>query len=505
VKSFPTDIKVHGIRVEASNPKNKGFSLTCKNMRAHKWGLEGYIPNYNSLPKIVYGGGSLDLSYDWPFPQVFHTDTGLWIGKRDGLYKATVVLGVWTATKIASTSCTWPWTVANSPLFPVFANGEYLVYYDYGSTAWICYDGTSAHGTLWNHNWLPPMSTLFHYGQILTVGALKAGGTVSQSRILRWSEIGAFRFLGNTANPLTNDSGYWYAPVDNNEIILRAMSLGKNIILYGTFSTYVLQFAETPAPTYSFRLLKNVGIANPIAVGGDNKKHLMIDRNSNLWKIEANDLEKVGLEYIGYSDALKSLQTIIEPITGAGIVSILYNETEQEWYISDGQHGGFVYREAGLTQVDKMFTGIINLVNAATTETTAYRYMGAAPLGLFASTGSGVLLYQSDILDQDMSALKTIETVEILGTLPTDAIIEVMIETRATRDVAFRATKWVTCNRSGACSPIVSGTEMRVNVRMSTWQNATIEGLRLWWKVIDRRYIRGRYDDNISYNRPGGS
>jgi hypothetical protein len=506
VKSFPTDIKVHGLRPFSSTAKNTGHMITARNVREKKWGLEGYVPYFSLLPAItISGGGSLDMTVDWPFPQIWQTDTGLWIGTRAGLYQVVFTASVWTATLRASATVTWPWTIADCPMFPVFASGDTFVYYDYDTSAWITYTGLNSGGTHWSTSWKPPIATTFHKGQIVTVGSITATTAPSDSRVIRWSEIGAFRFLGKTATAHKNEAGFAYAPVDDKEMLLRALPLGDNIIVYGTFACYSMKPVIHPAPTFGIDAVRAIGIANPLAVGGNDKKHLLVARDGTLWlwAIAKDKVSVSALEKVGYSEYLSVMQRDIDMSTGHGIVSVVYNEQEDEFYISDGVTG-FIYTEDGLTETGKMFTSMVDYTNAMVTALSDFSYISNVPLGVFIEKDEESIVLQTDILDQGMSAIKMIETVEILGTLPEGAQVEVMVEMRATRDVPFRSTQWLRCNRSGTCSPVVSGSELRVNVRISEWKGATIEGIRIWWKMTDRRYIRGRYDDNISYNRPGG-
>jgi hypothetical protein len=92
-----------------------------------------------------------------------------------------------------------------------------------------------------------------------------------------------------------------------------------------------------------------------------------------------------------------------------------------------------------------------------------------------------------------MYPIKTIETIDIMGTLPADSYTEVMVETRVDRSQSFRSTKWVRCNPGGVASPIVSGVDFRVNIRGTKSSGLNLESLRLWWKLNDKRNIRGNY------------
>ncbi len=497
MKSFQTEIKLHGLRPDGFTVKNSGFCINCRGVRTQKEGLEGYITDFSTLPQIVYGAGFLDMAIDWPFPQIWQTDTGIWIGKRDGLYLAVGITGTWTATKIAAAVTDWPWTLANCPMFPVFASGDFLVYYDYDVDEWIVYDSTNDGGSHWDDTWKAPVSVLFHLGQIIAIGANIASTAPSDSRIVRWSEIGAFRFLGKTATPHRNEAGFTYAGIDDNEILLRALPLKKKIMVYGTFSCFSMKPVVSPAPTFALDSVKAIGIVNPLAVGGNEDKHLLVARDGTLWLISPDTYGNTKMEAVGFSEYLANMQATIDRAVGTGIVSVVYNEVEDEFYISDGSEA-FLFNEHGLVRMEKNLTGFINFENAALTNTSQFTYIGDHPYGIFSTNADETFTFQSDIIDLGMNAIKTIEAVEIIGTLPSDAVTEVMIETRVDRTQTFRTTNWVRCNPSGVASPIVAGVELRVNIRCTKVTDLILEKLRLWWKLNDKRNIRGNYVTSAS-------
>ncbi|MFA6972693.1 MAG: hypothetical protein WC208_15020 [Gallionella sp.] len=499
MKSFPTDIKVHGLRSDKSNPKNNGYAIDARNVRGRKHGLEGYSPEMMEFPSIVYGAGTLSMTLDWPFPQVFQTDTGLFIAKRDGLYQVVFTASVLTATKLTGVytgSVNWPFTVANCPGFPVFASGDLLVYYDYTTSAWVAFNkatlGSTA-GTHWDTTWDQPVSACFFNGQVIVCGGTSSTTWPSNSRLVRWSEVGAFKFLGKTATAISNVAGQVFAPCDDNEILLRCMKLGRRVIVYGTFSCFVMRPIEDPVPAFGIKKLDGiVGMRNPLAVAGNETKQLIVDREGDIRLITYDVYENVNVELVGHSEYLGNAQKNLNMSTGEDIVIVTYNEQEDEFYISNGIES-FLFREGELTRINKCITSMVNYKNAAVTDSSDFAYINKMPIGVYSDCDDEVALYQSDAIDLSMNAIKTIETVELTGTLPAGANAEVMIETRVNRTEAFRSTKWVRINPSGIASPIVSGVEMRVNVRVSKLTGLTLESLRLWWKLSDKRGIRGNY------------
>lgn len=494
MKSFPIEVKLHGLRPDKANKKNSGFALSCLNFRAKSEGLEGYEVDINNLPHITYGSGYLNMSIDWPFPQVFQTDSGIYVGKRDGLYKVSLAGGTLVATQICSRHVSWPWTLANCPMFPVFASGDCFVYYDYDTSAWTDYTGVfGGAGTHWA--WPPPVAACFVNGQIITCGSRFGGGTPSNSRSVRWSEIGAFRFSGCTADDNKNEAGFMFAGIDDSEILLRCLPLKKRVIIYGTFGIFALRPVESPAPTFgvdqTFNVW-NVGIVNPLAVGGSEKKHLMVDREGYLWQVDNDIYGNVQIKKVGYEEYLGQMQKIVDFDRGYGLISIVFNEQEDEYYISDGNKSFLFNGE--LTQISKNITSYMSYRNANIVNVTNLDEITERPLGPYSTNSDeGYCYYQTDTLDANLNAIKTLETVELIGTLPDEATCDIMVEARVNRTMAWRETKWVRINPSGYATPTVSGAELRVNIRVKGTSGFLLEGLRCWWKLVDKRGIRGNY------------
>lgn len=134
-----TILKVGGLRPEDKGNRNGPLALNCVNGKVYKGAIAGMLPDITMFPDIYLSGAKMDLIVDWPFPQLFQTDSGLYLGTRSGMYLLLLVAGTWTATCISAGftgQLEWPWTLANAPLYPVFASGDCLVYFDPDADSW---------------------------------------------------------------------------------------------------------------------------------------------------------------------------------------------------------------------------------------------------------------------------------------------------------------------------------------------------------------------------------
>ena len=144
MKSFRTPIKKGftkgGIRPSIITALNSELFTECKQVRVTDVGLEGYTPDINDIldPSRkfynVIGAVEITLVRRWPFPQVFLTDVGVFIGATTGLYKVTDPLPDEYPDMILSVYATgtifMPWVCIPIPGVPAFTSGNKLVYYN---------------------------------------------------------------------------------------------------------------------------------------------------------------------------------------------------------------------------------------------------------------------------------------------------------------------------------------------------------------------------------------
>lgn len=136
-----------GIRPDDIPTRNSGLLVEARQVRVTRAGMEGYTPDVNDI--LLTGrrfydsitGNQVTISRRWPFPQVFLTDVGVFVGALEGLYKVidpspdqypNVVLQSY------STGATvWPWICIPIPGYPAFTSGTKFVYYDSNASAYI--------------------------------------------------------------------------------------------------------------------------------------------------------------------------------------------------------------------------------------------------------------------------------------------------------------------------------------------------------------------------------
>jgi hypothetical protein len=522
MRSFSITLKdgfKSGLRSVDSISRNTGILIDGINCSASKTGIEGYSPAVEIMPDIYDSVGvKIDFSVSWPFPQLFQTDTGLYIGNQVGLYQIAYDSTYGYVGTLLTSGYTggvnWPWSIANCPGFPMFTSGDLLVYYDPDAAAWFWWSkgvGGSA-GSVWNSDWYQPVSICYNRGQIMAAGSKTHTTYPSQNREVMWSKIGEAKFLvaptthTTMLDSVSNTAGKMYEASDDYGIILRVFPLDKGFIVYSTFSIFALIPITEPVPSFSVTPLLDVGIANPLAVGGPIKgeaagKQLFVDRLGVLWAISsAGDGKTKSMmpTRLGYEEYLAPLQDGIDIANRLGIIAITYNPYKDEYYISNGQKS-FVYNGVGLTPIDKCITSMVDFQKAQVTTGFHYGTLQDAAYGYFYTLfSSSSFLAVTDVIDFKMSARKTMETLHLGMNVPEGATVEVMVEWRNAKNKQFQKTPWKRVSPEGVVSPLVTAVEFRLWVKCSNWDGVELSDITIMWKLVDKNGIRGAYASNTT-------
>lgn len=357
--------------------------------------------------------------------------------------------------------------------------------------------------TQWISSWGPPMSGCLFKGQVLLGGRYYSTeqSFPSDSRIIRWSEIGAFRFLNAGANPQKNEAGFYYAGNSSSETVMRILPLEDAVVAYTTMNVILMTPVNQPAPTYgiSDRFLSNIGILNPLAVDGNRLKHVYVDKEGCLREITLSNYGKgyVNKE-IGYRHIFSSMQSNFDMSTGVGCLVVTYNPDENEWYISNGVDS-YVYTDSGsLTEIGVGITSYINLRSSIISSELFSASSTKTVGGVTSLITDGYIYAETDILDFDVSGIKTIRQVEIDGSLGTSAVAYVMVKWRNDRSASFTDTSWVRCSPNGVASPIVSGVDVKICIKATPVSGVAINGITVEWQLHDKSSTRGNYAGSIA-------
>ncbi len=504
MREFTTPLlKQFSLRSDENRPSPGGL-VECVNARSGDGYIEGYYPNIRPFTTIYSGASPANIVVDWPFPQLFLTDRGVILGNRSGLYTLSYAAGKWSITtlvqRVAAADVNWPYTLANVPGFPVIASGDLLFYYDYNGGSprdigWNIDDSGGVSGDKWNSAWRQPIAACYNHGQVFLAGATSYEGTPSHSRLVRWSQIGSFDFMGHTASAVLNTAGFWYPETSDKDIVMAAKPLGKATIIYTQFGVFSLIPASAPAPAFQIRRIYEGGINNPLAVGCSLSEHVFVDRLGTLCMI-GGDLE---VKQLGYSEFLAPMNEDTIVSSGTNLVSVTHNPLEDEYYIGNAT-GGYILNKVGFVGCAKTVSGMLSYEESNSLVAAAFGTAPGGALGFSLDSGNKYLQLVTEPTDLGIPAIKTIQMVSVPCSIPEGSQVEVAIDWRMDKYSQFRRSRWVRANPEGAAYPVVSATDFRVCVRVSPYDGARIYGINVAWKSTDRRNIRGTYDASKAGN-----
>jgi len=351
---------------------------------------------------------------------------------------------------------------------------------------------TGTYGAVsWPTAWNPPVCMCYWRGQVFT-GGCKLTTPGAAARRVRWSEIGAFRFLGATANPLRNEAGEWYMGDSDSEMVMRLIPFEDIMVVYGTYSTWIMIPVQQPAPAFNFKQLAWTGIKNPLAVAGSRDKQVCIDREGFLRVLTGSLRDGYTSKVIGYDSIFASMQTTVNMSTGVGIISVVYNPDDDEFYISNGTYS-YIFDGASLCQIEKAYTSYINMRGGQLTSHEAAAYLSKPMSAVTSLAASPVLYIATETIDFGTSSIKTIMSVEVVGVFGTSAVVQVMVAYRNNRNAAYTTTGWKRTNPAGVAFPIVSGVDFRIYVQADVYTGTIIDELKIEWQLVDKHTVRGNY------------
>jgi hypothetical protein len=358
--------------------------------------------------------------------------------------------------------------------------------------------------TQWLASWGAPMCGCFFRGQVILGGKYLTTQEAfpSDSRIVRWSEIGAFRFLGATANAKKNEAGFTYTSEYVDECVMSILPLKNGVVVYSTMSIFIMKPASSPAPTYSIDEFKSgIGILHPLAVAGHKSQHVLVTKEGYLCKVYIDQYGQTIFKNMGYQHIFAPMQDTFSITSGTGIVAIVYNPDDDEYYISDGITS-YLFHNDMLFEIGATITSYIN-TNPSIMSDELFQHCGNKKLGCVSyNINKNDIYLETDIQDFGLSAIKTIQQVEIAGGYNSDQEVYVMVKWRNKRSDEFRETEWRRCSPNGVATPIVSGTDFRICAKITPLlvegriinpMNVEISNITVEWKLIDKSSVRGNY------------
>lgn len=453
-----------GLKSEARTPRNSPALHECLGFRIGKKAIEGIEFLYNPLPP------GLSMYYNWPFPQFLKQKKHKILVVRDSAinmedvvyslddhYNATQIFVIDELTYGKGTLM----ELADFGSYAFMTNGVIMIYWDTGINDW---QEAIAHVNI------PMMRTVCNFkGQMIGGCVLSAWHDCDDTFIV-WSKIGEADFTPHRKN----EAGFRRDPFGGE--VYHVRRLGDNVIVYSSRGITMMSPTASPAATFGFKELHDVGLKNRGAMNGDYKQHMFIDLEDNVWR-----LSEKGLEELGYIEYVKALDTTHGPGIPNDLI-INFDSYKRDFYISDGVKSlllspygmaNYPYQVSAVWYDDEDDHGLCGL-----------------PESIDPPDYENLLV--SHIIDMGYRAQKTIFSIE-LGSAAKDA--KIAIDWRMHSLVDFQRTAFVPINPEGIATLIVTGTEFRVCVKSDYFvtEFSSLDYITLRWKMTDLRGLRGVY------------
>lgn len=503
---------LQGLRPEDRVLVNANFLYQAQNAIPRKEGLSLYedITNpFQSAPTVAY-----------PFPQLFRGKEVTLLCFETAIYTVTETAGAWTTTLIT----TYDYASTGNTK-SIATGGGIWQFIDYGADSWFLFNGQdvvfkSRHlefsggsakvfvqddidintgcyhmgrhitggfneSNYWNSDWQTFFDTWL--AKVAAVNAdlpLDATLALGQNYV-SWSSIGGGNVLGHfyptlsidgitdeysDAEPLfldmleRNDSGY--VPMPTPGKVMCVKPLGKNVIVYSEDGITALQFAEKPTPTYGVKQLKDFGIYERGAVGGDDFQHTFVDTSGDIWTITP-DLE---IKRLGYKEFIGGMVGDSMLVSQDPLLKDIYISSDSDCYLLTSE---------GLGQTSELVTSLA--------------YAEGGLVGVRKTiTGRGDLLLVFHQRDMGYKGIKMAQSIEV--GIDTGEAVYVAIDYRHSKADLYTRTGFVLLSPEGVATIPVSGIDFRYVVKVVNATSADIDYILVHWKAIDKRFRRGLAD-----------
>ena len=445
-----------GLRPETRIPRDSPFLHECLGFRIGKRAIEGIDSLHNPLSP------TLDMHYNWPFPQILKQEKYKILVVRDAVSAADIIYSLDESCNATQIFVVDELTYDKGTLMELADFGEYafmtngviMLYWDAVANNW---QGVTSIPNI------PMMRTICNFKGQMVGGCVLSDWYGCDETFIVWSKIGEADFMPQERN----EAGYRRDPFGGE--VYHVRRLGKDVIVYSSKGITRMFPISSPAATFGFEELHSVGLKNRGATGGDINQHIFIDLENSVWKLNKEGLNELG--YIEYMKVLEGENSIVN-----------FNPYKGDFYISDGVES-LLLSPNGLTNYPYGASAIWfdddthNLCGLPASESLpAYE-----PLII------------SHTIDMGYRGQKTIFSVELGSSLVTDP--KVAIDWRMSSSESFQRTDFIPVNNEGIASIIAAGIEFRICVKFEDFVKdvSTLDYMNIRWKMTDLRGLRGVY------------
>lgn len=293
----------------------------------------------------------------------------------------------------------------------------------------------------------------------------RQGGDIRMPFLL---ELGILNQLDDTLDNTISD--FYIKMIEEREIgilyvpdagLVKAVRpLGEHLIIFGQHRNYA---ARLGIDGWAFEEISCPAIGERGLLCGDEKEIVYIDREGWLWKL-AQGTAPLRLGYKEYLAPLRKNTTVC-----------LFEEEERDFIISSSDKA-YVYNN-GLGEVKKSLSALVPLPGGFE--------------GVEHRTDDGLVEIVTSPFHLNITGLKTISSVHLYQRGLSNIGVSIYYRFKEQDPWELSNTYWVT--DEGVANTFVAGVEFKVRITASADADAALEGIRVQYKVDDKRQIRGAY------------
>ena len=478
----------NGLSPLRTTPFNTQLLKECLGFRCGELGLERYRYKSNPLPSY------LDIEYSWPFPQYITGEKYNLLVIRDIYAAADIVysisddhtniehVGTYSHASFGVGSLM---EVADFGKYVLMVNGAVMIHKDANGN-WeivpsvlgmpmdfyipmlktVCnFKGQAVGGAIVNVEVTPPPTYPPCSVPPTTMMPVKAPppGTYhyynweSDEILYVWSKIGDIDFTVDEYNL----AGFKRDPFGG--VIHHTRRLEDVVIGYSSKGITMLYPVDSPAPTFGFKELSDIGIINQGALNGDLYRHIYVGEDYILREVTTKGVKK-----LGYENQMREL-------SGEDII-ISYDKSLGDFYIGNSSKT-FLLSSHGMTEIPQH-------------PSCVWRSNGETHM-LPDTVDDYEPLIATHPFDMGYSGMKTLFEMETDLTMSEKPSVAADYYLSPTN---YGTTPYIPLNNQNAATIIVSGNAFAFKLKAEYLEeDARISYIKARYKMTDLRSLRGVY------------
>jgi len=269
-----------------------------------------------------------------------------------------------------------------------------------------------------------------------------------------WSRIGE---VDCTPAP-NNEAGFM--PVKDAGKVLKVRPSTSGVLVFGDAGVLLLPPVSSPAPTFGKRKLSDVGLMTREAIDGNELEYVFVGVDKKIYKVNSEGVQSLG--YYSYINELECPD-----------IKVRFDALEREYYISDGDRC-FLLTQYGLSELGQIVGELVSLGGITygvldETEDADDWWMLSGPVDFYQRGMKTLMMAESDV---------------------DGAYVSVHVKNKGGEYVSSPV---VQMNPWNTTTHMVTGQVFKVMIEGTLTPDILPSYIKLRWKMVDFRSIRGRY------------